>query len=361
VLALAEALVAHGHDVVILSQPSVQRRAAAAGCAFETFTGLGDYEPRRPIEEQLDVVFPIVTGNTVGEDLARVAAGHRVDLVVVDANLAGALAAAESLDRPSVVLLHSMYKTFVDTWFGDLWPLLEPAINETRAGYGLGAVHSWPAVFASHDRLLSVVPSVFDAPVAGVPDTMRHFGFLVPRSPSTAAKSVAFPEGDDPTVLVGLSTTYANQRPMLEAIVAALAGLRVRGLVTTAGIVDAADLSTPANVTIADYVEHSTVLDTSDVMVTHAGLGSIAGAMSFGVPVVCMPVDRDQPLNAQRVVDLGAGITLTPTAAPAEIAHAIEGVLANERYRDAARALRAASRAEGGADAAAEELAGLFR
>jgi UDP:flavonoid glycosyltransferase YjiC (YdhE family) len=353
-------LVAHGHDVVILSQPSVQRRAAAAGCAFETFTGLGDYQPRRPIEEQLDVVFPIVTGKTVGADLARVAAGHRVDLVVVDANLAGALAAAENLDRPSVVLLHSMYKTFVDTWFGDLWSLLEPAINETRAGYGLGAVHSWPAVFASHERLLSVVPSVFDAPVAGVPDTMRHFGFLVPHSASTAAKSVAFPEGDDPTVLVGLSTTYANQRPMLEAIVEALAGLRVRGLVTTAGIVDAADLSTPANVTIADYVEHSTVLDSSDLMVTHAGLGSIAGAMSFGVPVVCMPVDRDQPLNAQRVVDLGAGLRLPATAAPGEIARAIEGVLADARYRDAARALRAASRAEGGADAAADELAGLF-
>jgi UDP:flavonoid glycosyltransferase YjiC (YdhE family) len=73
-----------------------------------------------------------------------------------------------------------------------------------------------------------------------------------------------------------------------------------------------------------------------------------------------MPVDRDQPMNAQRVVDLGAGITLPPTAAPVEIAGAIEGVLADERYRDAARALRAASRAEGGADAAAAELAGLF-
>jgi MGT family glycosyltransferase len=215
-------------------------------------------------------------------------------------------------------------------------------------------------VFASHDRLLGVVPSVFDASVADVPDSMRHFGFLVPHSASTAAQPVAFPEGDDPTVLVGLSTTYADQRPMLEAILVALAGLRVRGLVTTAGIVDAAELSSPPNVTIADYVEHSSVLDTTDLMVTHAGLGSIAGAMSFGVPVVCMPVDRDQPLNAQRVVDLGTGITLPPTAAPGEIARAIEGVLADARYRDAARALRAASRAEGGADAAAAELAGLF-
>ena len=47
-------------------------------------------------------------------------------------------------------------------------------------------------------------------------------------------------------------------------------------------------------------------------MVTHAGLGSVAGAMTFGVPLVCMPVERDQPLNAQRVTDLGAGVALDP-------------------------------------------------
>jgi UDP:flavonoid glycosyltransferase YjiC (YdhE family) len=356
VLALAVALVAHGHEVVILSQPSVRRRAEAAGCAFAPFTGIGDYERRKPIEEQLEIVIPVVTGRTVGDDLLAVAQEHRVDLVVVDANLAGALAAAEGSHWPSVVLLHSMYKTFVDTWFGDLWPFVEAAINETRAGYGLGPVHSWPAVFAGHDRLLSVVPSAFDAPVADVPAAMRHFGFLVPRGESSAANTTAFPAGDDPAVLVGLSTTFANQRPMLEAIIEALAGLAVRGLVTTAGMVDADELPRPANVTVAEYVEHSSVLERTDAMVTHAGLGSVANAMSFGVPVVCMPVDRDQPLNAQRVADLGAGITVMPTASPGEIARALEGVLSDTGFRDAARALRAASRAEGGADAAAAEL-----
>jgi MGT family glycosyltransferase len=165
-----------------------------------------------------------------------------------------------------------------------------------------------------------------------------------------------FPAGDDPAVLVGLSTTFANQRPMLEAIIDALAGLAVRGLVTTAGMVDAAELPGPANVTVAEYVEHSSVLERTDAMVTHAGLGSIANAMSFGVPVVCMPVDRDQPLNAQRVADLDAGVTVMPTASPGEIARALESVLSDTGFRDAARALRAASRAEGGADAAAAEL-----
>jgi UDP:flavonoid glycosyltransferase YjiC (YdhE family) len=358
-LALAEALIARGNEVVILSQPSVRRRAEAAGCTFVAFSQIGDYEARRPLEDQLDVVIPAVIGKTVGDDLLAAVTRHRAALVVVDANLAGGLAAAEKLDKPSAVLLHSMYKTFVDTWFGDLWPLLEPGVNEMRAGFGLPAANGWPAVFAGHDRLLAVVPAVFDAPVADAPAALRHFGFLVPRGqPSDDA--VDFPAGDDPTVLVGLSTTYAHQDEILEAIIGALANLAVRGLVTTAGQVDPGALPQPPNVMVADYVPHSLVLDRTDVLVTHAGLGSVAGAMTFGVPLVCMPGERDQPLNAQRVVELGAGVALDATAASAEIAAAIERVLSDASYRDAARALGRASKHEGGPDAAAAELEGLL-
>jgi MGT family glycosyltransferase len=359
VLALAEALVARGNKVVILSQPSVRRRAEAAGCTFVAFTQIGDYEARRPLEDQLDVVIPVIMGKTVGDDVLEAVTRHRVDLVVVDANLAGGLAAAESSDTPSAVLLHSMYKTFVDTWFGDLWPLMEPGINEMRAEFGLHAVQGWPSAFEPHDRLLAVVPAVFDAPVADVPAAMRHFGFLVPRL-QQSNDAVDLPAGDDPTVLVGLSTTYARQDETLAAILGALADLAVRALVTTAGQVDSGALSQPPNVTIADYVPHSLVLDRTDVMVTHAGLGTVAGAMSFGVPLVCMPGERDQPLNAQRVVDLGAGVALDATATSGEIAAAIERVLSDASYRDAAGALGRASRHEGGADAAAAELEGLL-
>ena len=359
VLALAEALVSRGNDVVILSQPSVRSRAEAAGCTFVAFTEIGDYEARRPIEEQLDVAIPAVTGVTVGNDVLAVVNRHGVDLVIVDANLAGGLAAAESLAQPSAVLLHSMYKTFVDTWFGDLWPFLEPAINQTRFAYGLDPAEGWSSVFERHDRLLAVVPAAFDAPVAGVPAAMRHFGFLVPRG-RPPGDAVDFPVGDDPTVLVGLSTTYAGQDSMLVTIIDALADLPVRALVTTAGQVDVGALPQPSNVRITDYVAHSLVLDRTNVMVTHAGLGSVASAITFGVPMVCIPGERDQPLNAQRIVELGAGIALNAPAASGDIALAIERVLSDERYRNAARALGKTSSEAGGAGAAAAELEGLL-
>lgn len=359
-LAVAEELVRRGHEVSVLNQPSVKRRAEAAGCRFTAFSTTPDYQRRMSLEDQSDVSLPVVSGRAIGDDLTALARERRADLLVVDANLGGGLAAAEALGQPSVVLLHSMYKTFVDMWFAEFWPWIEAIVNETRSVYGLGPVDGWPSAFAGHDRLLSAVPSGFDAPVAEVPASMRHFGFLMPRTVAGGGETVGFPAGDGPAVLVGLSTTYQGHERLLQTILDALDGMAVRGLVTTAGQVDTAALRVPANVRVADYVPHTQVLGDTDVMVTHAGLGSVAAAISHGVPMVCTPIDRDQPVNADRVAGLGAGIALTRDASSDEIAHAIGKVLADDSYRAAAESIDRSGRDEGGAPALAAELEALL-
>ena len=135
------------------------------------------------------MTLPVLVGKSAGDDLVAMARDWDADLVVVDANLGGALAAAETLTQPSAVVLHSMYKTFVDTWFADIWPFVGPGVNETRAAYHLADAVGWPSVFAGHQRLLSVVPAAFDAPVALVPASMCHFGFLTPRRAASARAS----------------------------------------------------------------------------------------------------------------------------------------------------------------------------
>ncbi len=344
VLALGAALVGRGHEVVVLSQPSVATRAAAVGASFVPFSSLPDYARDVLLEEQLELAVPATSGREVGDDLLRAAAEHGADLVVVDANLAGALAAAETLHRPSAVLLHSMYATFVRTWFADLWPLLGPIVDDTRAGFGLGPAGSWAGLFAGHDRLVSVVPEELDAPVAQVPATLRHAGFLVP--PPPAADPPAFPSGDGPAVLVGLSTTYQHQEPLVAAIEEAVASVGARAIVTTTG--------RPA-------VPHALVLPQADVMVTHAGLGSVAAALAAGVPLVCTPISRDQPLNAERVAAVGAGVALPVDATAAQIGAALEEVLGDSSYRAGAEAMAEAGRRAGGAAGAAEDLEGLIR
>ena len=357
VLALADALVATGSEVTVLSQPSVRVRAEGRGCRFTAFSQLPDYDRHVRLEEQLTLTLPAIAGPEVGDDLARVATEVDADLLVVDANLSGALAAAEVAPQPSVVLLHSMYATFVDTWFGTLWPLVGELVNATRAGLGADPADGWAQQFDAHDRILAVVPELFDAPVARPPAQLRRFGFLVPDAP--AAAGARFPDGESPTVLVGLSTGQLGQEALLTACVEAIAGLGARGLVTTAGVVDASTVRAPDGIVVVDHVPHPSVLPETDVVVTHAGLGTVSAALAAGVPLVCAPLDRDQPLNADRVVELGAGVRLDVPVDAAAIASGLERVLGDATHRSAAERIAAASRAEGGPAAAAADLLGL--
>jgi UDP:flavonoid glycosyltransferase YjiC (YdhE family) len=357
VLGLAQALLARGHEVLVLSQPSVRARAEDLGCRFTPLSTVRDYAPRTPIEEQLDVALPALTGREVGEDVLALAADG-VDAVVVDANLAGALSAAESLPQPSAVLLHSMYATFVRTWFADLWPLLGDTINGVRGGFGLAPVGDWAGLFRAHHRLLAVVPAELEAAVPEVPANLRHFGFLLP-FPRPGAEAPPFPDGDGPAVLVGLSTTYQAQEALLQSVLDALGLVGARGIVTTAGQVDATAMRVPPSVRVEESVPHALVLPEADVMVTHAGLGSVASALGAGVPLVCAPIARDQPLNTEQVVAAGAGVAVPPTASPEELAAAVREVVGDPAHRRAAEAVAAASRTAGGPAAAAADLESL--
>jgi UDP:flavonoid glycosyltransferase YjiC (YdhE family) len=137
-------------------------------------------------------------------------------------------------------------------------------------------------------------------------------------------------------VVVGLTTTYQAHSGLLERIVSALATLPVRALVTT-GRLSLGE--PPPNVHLASFVPHPRVLPQADVVVTHAGLGTVHAALVHGRPLVCLPIGRDQPDNAARVVWRGAGVRLSPKSRPARIAAAVARVLEDEGLSSSARQL----------------------
>jgi UDP:flavonoid glycosyltransferase YjiC (YdhE family) len=94
----------------------------------------------------------------------------------------------------------------------------------------------------------------------------------------------------------------------------------------------------------------------ADVVVTHAGLGTLAVALAAGVPLVCAPIGRDQHLNAARVKAAGAGVIVDHDATVDEIASAISCVASDPSYRAAAERIAGDSRAAGGARTIASEL-----
>src|SRR4029077_17069671 len=97
------------------------------------------------------------------------------------------------------------------------------------------------------------------------------------------------------------------------------------------------------------------VLREASLLVTHCGHGTTLKGLAAGVPLVCLPMGRDQDDTAARVVHRGAGVRLKPRASAEVIRAAVERVLADKSYRESARRLADALRAgEGCVDPVAE-------
>jgi UDP:flavonoid glycosyltransferase YjiC (YdhE family) len=133
----------------------------------------------------------------------------------------------------------------------------------------------------------------------------------------------------------------------------------VRGLVTTGPTV--APFAAAPNVTVVEAAPHAAVLPHTAVVVTHGGHGTVMKALAAGVPLVVMPMGRDQPENAARVLAAGAGVRLRQGSSPGRIAAAVRRVLEDDSYRANARRLAAAIAEETTDDRAASELEQLAR
>ena len=168
---------------------------------------------------------------------------------------------------------------------------------------------------------------------------------------------------DQPLVYVTFGSVagqFPQALPAYGVALAAVADLPVRVLLTVGRHLDLDTLPRiPDNVHVDPWVPQQDVLAHAAAAVVHGGSGSTLGALAFGVPIVVIPLFADQPYNARRVHEVGAGIAVEPNREdiPATIPPlrgAIEEVLANGAYRDRARELAAEVRAEPPADAAAE-------
>jgi MGT family glycosyltransferase len=99
------------------------------------------------------------------------------------------------------------------------------------------------------------------------------------------------------------------------ATVDALADLPARVLFTIGTEVDREPLGpVPEHIRVERWVPQSAVMPHAAAMVGHGGAGSTRMALAAGVPSVVVPGFADQPRNAARVEELGAGIDLAPEA-----------------------------------------------
>jgi UDP:flavonoid glycosyltransferase YjiC (YdhE family) len=138
-------------------------------------------------------------------------------------------------------------------------------------------------------------------------------------------------------VVVGLSTTFQNQGRLLGRIIDALGQLNTRAVVTVGPALNMANLPAAPNVCVCRSAPHNQLLREAAAVVTHAGHGTVIRSLAAGVPLLCMPMGRDQNDNAARVVARGVGLRLSSKSSMKSIRNGVREILESPRYREKAR------------------------
>ncbi len=185
---------------------------------------------------------------------------------------------------------------------------------------------------------------------------------VTPPSPAGAGRNgprptrsgVTGPRSADPVVLVAPSTSQDPQHRLLLAALRGLGDAPVRVIATWNRRLPRQPLPVPENVTLVDWVSYSKTMPLCDLVVCHAGHGTLVRALASGRPVVACPVAGDMNENAARVAWAGVGVRLPQrfiAARPLRLA--VERALADDSMRRRAEELAAWAAARDPADAAA--------
>ena len=199
------------------------------------------------------------------------------------------------------------------------------------------------------------VPAVFAAPYLDIaPPGLRRAGTgpwsmvralrpsagEVGPAASLTSKLSALPYADSVYVTLG---TIMNQAPaVFRAVIEGCSRLPVNVVVTTGPDFDSSLLGPlQSAVFSAPFLPQAAVLPHCTAVVSHAGAGTMLGALCHGLPQLCLPQGTDQPFNTAALLPTGAALALQPDhITPDAVTEALGRLLAEPSFRQAASQLR---------------------
>jgi UDP:flavonoid glycosyltransferase YjiC (YdhE family) len=323
-LGIGDELVRRGQRVSVLAPRSLSRVIIGAGLHYAE---LGIPPPADPAARSAYLV-EVVGSTSLAQRLPIAMNQLRPDVVVIDCNLAWAL--ETRMPIPIAVLVHTAYGLYLPAW----QPVIDAA-NERRRALGQRPFAPAASAWGAGQLLLIASLAQFDRVPTRLPPNAAYVG-LVSRASRDSLESFGSVDAiGPPVVLVSYSTDPLQNSPkQVQAVLDALAELKVRVLATTSGTFEPRELSIPPNATVVADFSLAQVMPLAAVAVAHAGHGTTLSALCHGVPLVCVPgLGRDQVPIASRVAELGLGIAVDKGDDPQQIRDAVSAVLLDSSFR----------------------------
>ena len=353
-IALGRALAARGHDVVLQTWRRWEEHVEAEGMRF---AAAPEYHVFPTLERPLTPYQAVVRAV---HDTRPLVAETRPHAIVADI-LTLAPALAGELDGVPVATLiphldprgapgfppYSLGARLPRTRAGRrMWEATDRVVaiglergreelNETRGRLGLPPLAHVHGGISRDLCLVATFPQL-EYPRAW-PAATHVVGPLLWEPPSG---EVEVPAGDAPLVLVAPSTSQDRRQRLLRAALAGLADLPVRVLASTDRRALHPPVPVPANARLVDWVPYARTMPRCDVVVSHAGHGTLARALQAGCVPVCVPAAGDMNESAARVDWAGVGVRLPRRLCrPGPVGLAVRRALAEPRLAARARAL----------------------
>ena len=376
-IALGRELVARGHEVLLETYSRWGEYAEAEGMRF---AAAPDYRVGLRIAD----LKPYQAAVRASAETRLVVRDFDPDLVVVDIlTIAGTLA-AELEDRPWVSLVPHLFpvatlgsalystgarppRTPVGRAF---WSAFDPLVrfglrqgrdqlNGARDRVGLPHVHQLHGGLSRRLTLTATFPEL--EAWRTLPDWAQVTGPLIWERPAEEDARSA-PPGDGPLVLIAPSTSQDPEQRLLRASLAGLAEEPVRVLAATNGRALPNGVRVPANARVIDWPSYRRTMPECAAVICHGGHGTLAQALSAGVPVVCCPAGGDMAENAARAAWAGVGVSLPRRlSTPGGVRLALRRLLAEPSYSARSGEMARATEQNPGPRGAAVALEGLMR
>lgn len=338
---LARAAVAAGHTVAFAGRPWMASQVEALGFAcFSAGSDAGLVPVPRPLvatdpDAEMRAVGPGFgrrVARTRAKDLLPICETWRPDRIICEELDFGAMIVAERLGIPHASAVVCGAGGFVRPEF------VAAYVDEVRAEHGLPPDPELTA--PGRHLVLTPFPGGFRDPAFPLPGTAQPFRVFASGAGAEFDAQADAAAGRTRTIYFTLGTVFhLESGDLMERVLEGLCKVPAQIVVTIGRERDPAELGPqPAHVRIERFLPQAAILPRCDVVVSHAGSGSVLGALAHGLPLILLPIGADQPLNATRCAALGVGRVLAPPSlTPEQIREAVMHVLEDPAHRNAAR------------------------
>ncbi|MCU0565713.1 MAG: hypothetical protein MUF49_03855 [Oculatellaceae cyanobacterium Prado106] len=186
-----------------------------------------------------------------------------------------------------------------------------------------------------------------------------HFHFTGSFHQAIAREPIAFPFeqlNDKPLIYASMGTIQNRFRSIFYKIAAACTSLDAQLVISLGGGLNPEEFSNlPGNPIVVKYAPQLELLQRASLNITHAGLNTTLESLSYGVPMVAIPVTDDQPGVAARIAWTGTGelVPLSQSSEP-QLRSAIQKVFTEASYPQNATRLQQIMRQTRGVSRAAD-------